>query len=94
MKLPSHLLGLLLATAAAPLVAGCTAGGPDSSGKTEQAQTSQTPEPTTEPTTTPKSAAPAQPEPKEEETEETEEQQATPPATPSSNDPCPGCGMG
>lgn len=91
MKLPSRLIGLLIATAAAPIVAGCTADTSDpQQGTTGQAQT-QTPETKTEETTTPKSAAPAQPEQKE---EETEEQQQTPPPAQPSNDPCPGCGMG
>lgn len=90
-KIPTRILGLLVATIAAPVIAGCAGEVDDAdSNKTQSNLRSQKP-PAGEPTTEPSSAA--APAPKAESAPAPEQpEQPEQPETP--EDPCPPCGMG
>jgi hypothetical protein len=91
MKIPGRILGLLVATLAAPVIAGCAGevDDPDTAKAESNLQSQKTS--ASEPAAEPASAAPSQ------------QQESTPPAEkaaepkseePTPEDPCPPCGMG
>ncbi|OJY27963.1 MAG: hypothetical protein BGO98_28680 [Myxococcales bacterium 68-20] len=92
MKIPTRILGLLVATIAAPVIAGCAGEVDDAdSNKTQSNLRSKEPPPAGEPTTEPSSAATPAPNAESasapdhpEEPEQPEEPE----------EPCPYCGMG
>ena len=94
MKIPTRILGLLVATVAAPVIAGCAgevADGDTNTNTTESNLQSQEPpkEESSQPSST---AAPTAPNPP------TETSSSAPPEEPEQpeqpEDPCPPCGMG
>ena len=91
MKIPARILGLIVATVAAPIIAGC-AGEVSDPDTNKNESNLQSEEPPKEQASQPTSAAPTAPAPPAETPESAPPEEPSQPEQP--DDPCPPCGMG